>query len=225
MNGPPDDLARRTIERELLDDLAPSDPAALANRRDLRLLNEFGGNFRWLRRRLRGHLPAGARVLELGAGDGALAARVRPGLPAGLHWTGLDRLAPAGPTPAVDAWVQADLREFDGFGEYDAVVVNLLLHQLGEEELWGLAERLGRAERLRYLWIQEPLRARRAERAFALAARVLRFCPVSLHDGPVSIRAGFRPGELAPLLDPAGRWRWREQATLRGLLRVQVESL
>lgn len=225
MSGASGERAGRVIEPEWLDGLAPDDPGALANRRDLRWLNTLAGSFRWLRRELRRGLPAGGRVLELGAGDGVLATKVRAGWGSGLHWTGLDRQNALAPHPATDAWIQADLLDFDGFDEFDAVVVNLLLHQFSEAELRCIGDRLASAGRLRHLWILEPLRSRRAAWAFLAAAKMLRFHPVSLHDGPVSIRAGFRPGELPPLLDPADRWRWTERATPLGILRVRAVPL
>lgn len=210
----------RVVEPEWLDGLAPNDPGALANRRDLRKLNFLMGSFRWWRRSLRADLPAGARVLELGAGDGELARFVRRAPAPVWHWSGLDRVPRPATAVAFDAWITADLLTFNDFGDFDAVVVNLLLHQFEAPALRELGRRLNANPRPRRLWIVEPLRARHGLWLFALAATLLRFHPVSRHDGPVSLRAGFRPGELPALLDPKGNWQWRETADPRATLRV-----
>jgi len=216
----PAPLSGRVVEPEWLDGLPPGDPGAQANRRDLRRLNFLMGSFRWQRRSLRADLPSGARVLELGAGDGALAAFVRRAPFPACHWTGLDRVPRPPEATAVDAWITTDLLTFNDFGDYDAIVVNLLLHQFEAPALADLGQRLEARPRPTRLWIVEPLRARHGHWLFALAATLLRFHPVSRHDGPVSLRAGFRPGELPALLDPAGCWRWREKADPRATLRV-----
>ena len=67
----------RTIQPELLDTLPPENPDALHSRRDLRLINTFMGNHRWLERALKRNARADERILEIGAGTGELARRLR----------------------------------------------------------------------------------------------------------------------------------------------------
>src|SRR3954465_2094723 len=65
----------RTLQPELLDHLAPHDPAARGSRRDLRWINAPMGNDVWVRRHVRRDARPDDRLLELGAGDGQLAGR------------------------------------------------------------------------------------------------------------------------------------------------------
>jgi hypothetical protein len=43
---------------------------------------------------------------------------------------------------------------------------------------------------------------------------------ITKHDMMVSIRAGFRNGELRKLLDLGDEWKWKEEVSLLGGLRV-----
>ena len=61
---------QRIVKPEILDKLNPDDPAALHNRRDLRLFNRLMGNNRWMRRTLTHIVNPEDSVLELGAGVG-----------------------------------------------------------------------------------------------------------------------------------------------------------
>ena len=63
---------KRVVEPEILDGLAADDPAAVASRRDLRLINRIMGNTRWLRRAFMLKVRPQDLVVELGAGDGSL---------------------------------------------------------------------------------------------------------------------------------------------------------
>ena len=70
----------------------------------------------------------------------------------------------------------------------------------------------------------EPLRTAGALR---LGTTMLPFVNrVTRHDMPVSIRAGFVPGELPELLElRPGKWHVREQTTWRGGIRVLAWSV
>ena len=201
---------RRTLEPEILDTLSPDDPAALHNRRDLRIINAFMGNHRWLERELRRRLRPGERVLEIGAGTGELGRRLAA---AGIAADGLDLWPRPADWPAASAWHRADLREFEGYGGYDVVVANLILHQFSEAELSGLGRRL--AGRPRLILASEPSRQRLSQFFCAALGPVLGANFVTRHDSRVSIDAGFLDAELPGALGldrtggpPSARRSW-----------------
>ncbi|MFP6878329.1 MAG: class I SAM-dependent methyltransferase [Roseibacillus sp.] len=205
----------RVVQPELLDELPFDDPDALRSRRDLRFINGVMGNFRWMRRRLAGR--AEGRVIELGAGDGAF---LRELPQTGLELVGLD-LAPR-PTdlPPEIKWVQGDVQEVlaENVKEGGIVVANHLLHHFEEAQLRDLGRTMRRGEEIH---ICEPLRALRTRvqgvSLWPLLNRVTRY------DMLVSIRAGFRRGELPELLGiEPGEWELTERCTLRGAYRLSA---
>lgn len=207
---------RRRVEPEILDHLPADDPRARRSRRDLRRVNFLMGNDRWILRQVRRFREVAERggIAEWGAGDGALAARLatehpeavvecfdlsdRPaGLGSGIRWRREDVLEAA---PAVSG----------------VLVANLFLHHF---EAPDLARMGGRCADFGVLVFSEPLRTRLAA---AQGGLLLPFVgSVTRHDMPVSIRAGFRPGELPELLGLSReRWEIREQCNWRGACRV-----
>jgi hypothetical protein len=213
--------AARIVEPELLDSLPHDAPEALRNRRDIARINWLMGTFGWFERRLRAHsgtLAAGSRVVELGAGDGALGLHLRPTLDA-LGWTltGVDLAPRPAAWPAHWGWRQEDLLTCDAPADAGVVLANLILHQFNDDALRGLAPRLART---RLLLASEPLRSPRAHLLALLLFPVMN--RVSRHDAVVSVRGGFRPGELAQAVGLAGTHSVRERATLRGGLRLEA---
>jgi SAM-dependent methyltransferase len=201
---------KRSVMPEILDGLAADDPEALRSRRDLRMINGVMGNLRWVRRQVERFDPEG--VVEIGAGDG--------GLLAGLHKGGRRKVLgidlaprPASLPEAVD-WVQGDV--FESFQPRDCVVANLFLHHFEEARLRELGAALRECS---VLCICEPLRARFAmAEGYALFPLVNR---VTRHDMIVSIRAGFRRGELTEILGVDGSgWNVREGCTALGAYRL-----
>lgn len=192
----------RKLEPELLDSLPPDDPAAMANRRDLRVVNRLMGNHRWFASTLGRHLRPGEPVLEIGAGTGelglALARR-------GIAVDGLD-LWPRPPGwPAGSRWFREDLRGFGGYARYPVVIGNLIFHQFDGGELGAIGARLAGA---RLIVANEPSRRRLSQWICAALAPLVGAHAVSRHDARVSIAGGFRGRELPLALGLAeGAWR------------------
>ena len=209
---------QRTIQPEILDTLSPEDPAALHNRRDLRIINRLMGNPGWFARALTAVLRPGDRILELGAGTGELSRSLAG---RGFRIDGLD-LWPRPPGwPAASAWHQADLRTFAGYGDYSVIIASFILHQFTAPELAAVGEKLRAA---RVILACEPLRLRRNQRAWALLAPLLGANFVSRHDAHVSIAAGFLRAELPRHLGLAEeRWTCSCRHTIRGAYRLRAE--
>jgi len=202
----------RILVPEILDELPPDHPDALASRRDLRRINFLMGNFRWLERQIVTHAVQGGMILEIGAGDGGLAQRVckgRPDLAAQYHALDLAPRPAQWPVEAVwhrtDLWSEGAADLLSGAG---MVVANLFLHHLDERQLRRLG---GMLHECRMIFACEPCRRERhvwqGRVLFPVLNRVTR------HDMIVSIRAGFRGDELAAALGPeyAGREFIREE--------------
>ncbi len=204
---------QRTLQPELLDGLAPDHPDALHNRRDLRVINAFTGNHRWLGRTLPPLLHRGELALELGAGTGELGGRL---IAAGVALDGLDLWPRPAPWPPARAWHKANLLTFDGYAPYGAIVGNLIFHQFSTDDLAALGEKLRRSARV--IVACEPARVRYVQVLFRLVAPLFRANYVSRHDAHVSIAAGFRGDELPRALGLAApAWDVRCTTTLLGL--------
>lgn len=205
----------RLIQPEILDTLAPNDPAALHNRRDLRIINRMMGNPGWFARSLAATLRPGDRILEIGAGTGELSRSLAK---QGWPMDGLDLWPRPSDWPAGCAWHQADLRTFGGYGAYSVILASFILHQFTDPELAGLGAKL---QGIRALIACEPLRLQRNQRAWVLLAPVLGANFVSRHDAHVSIAAGFRGQELARVLGfDRAPWSLDCRETLRGAYRL-----
>jgi hypothetical protein len=102
---------------------------------------------------------------------------------------------------AVD-FVQADA--IAGFppGPWDLVVINLFLHHLADGEVIALLTEVGR--RADRLLVQDLVRGRLGYLMAWFGMRLLSRSRVGHVDGPLSVRAGFRPVELLELARRAG---------------------
>ncbi len=211
-------MKHRRVVPELLDHLPADDPAARRSRADLRRINFLMGNERWVLRALRRFPAAASRgITELGAGDGALVVKTARAFP-GCRVTAHD-LAPHPEIPA-DVAAHVDWRSGDVFHHPPApggvLVANLFLHHFEGAALRTLG---GICNDFEALVFNEPDRARLAlALGYALHPFVNR---VTRHDMTVSIRGGFRHGEMPAMLglDPA-RWTWCETSTWRGARRM-----
>ena len=215
---------KREVEAELLDSLPQDHPDALRNRRDLRLINLFAGNFRWFERILQTTLRPDDHGVEIGAGDGWLGRRLekRGRLPAGIRIDGLDLWRRPGIWPESWGWLSEDLMTFSAFDRYDFVLANLILHQFDDEQLRDLGQRLRGGPRL--IVACEPCRRSFHLRQFRLL-KPFGLNHVSWHDGQVSIRAGFIGGELPGLLGLTGdSWNVRCDHTVLGMYRMVAQK-
>jgi SAM-dependent methyltransferase len=206
----------RIVQAELLDSLPHDHPDAHKNRRDLRVINALMGNYRWFARTLDACAAQSESILEVGAGTGELAVGLRR---RGWQVDGLDTWPMPGSWPAEACWHRTDLRTFAAFGSYDVIYGNLIFHQFTAAELAAVGGRL--QSRARLILACEPERRRNSQRLFRLVAPLLGANHVSLHDGHVSIAAGFQADELPLLLGlEKDLWSWRCSTTPLGANRM-----
>jgi SAM-dependent methyltransferase len=209
---------RRVVEPELLDQLAGGDPRAIHSRRDLRILNRLMGNASIIAGALSGH-PKPGRVLDLGAGDGALSLA----LARKLRWNDtelvlVDRNGALSDSVR-DAFAACQcpvtLRCCDvlaGFGpeKADLIFANLFLHHFEELELRELFAQI--AKSCTFFVACDP---RRTAMSF-LASRCVGLLGcnyVTRHDAVLSVRAGFHGDELSRLWPNGNQWSFRERAS------------
>ena len=210
--------AMRIVTREILDSLDPNDPDAIQSRRDLERVDLFLGGTRWICRQVINRRDASAMgVVELGAGSGHLCNALSMRLP-GCRITGLDLSAPGSQLNPDVHWRKGDL--FQTLPEMSGgiVVGNLILHHFEREALRSLGEML---RPFRVLLFSEPHR----HPVPFLLSRLFHplVGPVTRHDMPVSIQAGFVPGEIALLLGlESSAWKISESICNRGSLRFKA---
>jgi hypothetical protein len=215
----------RTLHTELVDELPADHPEAMGSRRDLRLLNSLMGHTGILARSLKSacRRNASLRLVELGAGDGRVLLQVARRL--ARKWYDVDAvfvdlqdllLTETKADFAVLNWgarsVKADILQWltDTADEKcDVILGNLVLHHFSNEQLRALFSLAAR--KTDALIAVEPRRAR-----FPLfCARwlsVIGCNPVTCHDAPISVRAGFKERELSALWPSGGNWELKERA-------------
>lgn len=206
---------KRTIQAELLDELPWDDAGARASRRDLVRLNRWMGNYRFLARQIRKAVGDGGVAVEVGAGEGQLADYLDESV---CMMIGLDRAPRPQRWPGRWGWEQGDLFTYENFGRADLVIGSLVLHHFDEAALRSLGEKF-QAE-AKVLIFVEPAR-RWWGHGLALVPELTGLHPVTRHDMHVSIRGGFRAGEISASLGlDASAWHISEWEDWRGTVRM-----
>ena len=212
----------RSVQPEILDELPPDDPRAIQSRRDLRTINAFMRHAPFITRAMRAapHMPA--VVVELGAGDGSLLLNVAKRLgrtPSGVRALLVDL------HPSMSEQTRADFADvgwdvescaadvFEWLSDppidrADVMIANLFLHHFRDRELAALLS--ATAQRTLRFIACEPLRSRVALAGVAMMP-LIGCNAVTLHDGKISVRAGFRDGELRALWPVDPEWQITEQ--------------
>lgn len=204
------DLRWRSTEPELLDAGATSasqvdDTERARSLGDLRLVNRWLAGRRHLLHAVRAHLPPRGSLLDVGCGSGDLPAYLLKHLPASVVAVGLDVKADhLRDAPRDVRRVVADVRTLPfAKARFDVVTASLLLHHFDSDDIVPLLQGLYSAAR-RALVVSDLHRAAVPHAFGRLVFPTLFRSPVSVHDGLVSIRRGFRPGELRSAFEEAG---------------------
>lgn len=211
----------RIVQPEILDELSPDDSRAIRSRRDLQRINLLMDNASILARALGKNLGSqpGARITEIGAGDGSFMLSVARKLAAkGLkaEVTLLDRQSNCSADLPSEfehlGWrprqVVADVFAWEPAVD-EVVMANLFLHHFEPDRL---AQLLGKIAASAKLFIAlEPRRARWplfcSRLLWAIGCN-----EVTRHDAVVSVRAGFCGDEISALWPDKYAWQLTEQS-------------
>lgn len=179
---------------------------------DLVRINRYLGGHEVLRKTLARLFGAGERfsMLDVGSASGDVGCVVRKQFP-GARITSLDyrvhhldRASP--PRIAGDAF-QMPVRA----ASFDVVHCSLFLHHFSDPQIVELLRGFGAAAR-RYVIVNDLERSLFAERFIPATRWLFRWHPITLHDAPISVAAGFKPAEL------------RHLGALAGLERIEVRA-
>ncbi|MFT4901034.1 MAG: hypothetical protein ACI81V_000301 [Lentimonas sp.] len=186
----------RQLTPEILDSLPAQHPDAQSSRRDLRIINRLMGSHKWFQQQL-SRLTQDTNWLEIGAGDGDLAVSLVEHFK-NLNYTAIDRIDPPDDLPPQIQWLKEDLFRSTGYAVAHTLLANLILHHFEDTALAELGARIQDSP-IQSILVSEPCR-RQLHKYQLAAGRLIGFNHVTLHDGAVSIEAGFLGDELPILL-------------------------
>jgi ubiquinone/menaquinone biosynthesis C-methylase UbiE len=198
-------LRARRIEPELLDE-TPADEARRSLGDLVRINTVFGGHA-VLKRTLAEVLrrDEAFTMLDVGAASGDMGACVRQWYPRAAvtsldyridHLTGA-----ASPRVCADAFAMP-FRD----GAFDLVHCSLFLHHFDDDRVVDLLRSFARVAR-RFAVVTDLERHPLAYYALPLTRWLFHWDAITLHDGPISVAAAFRPEELRRLAERAGARR------------------
>ena len=202
------DLRHRSTEPELLD-AGVSGPETARSLGDLRLANRWLAGRGHLLRAVRPHVRPGGAFLDVGCASADLPAFLCSRLAGPVLAVGLDvKLAHLQGAPRVVRRVVGDVRSLPfPDAAFDAVIASHFLHHFDSGDLAAILGHLYRLAR-RALVVSDLHRAAVPHLFGRVAFPLIFRSPVSIHDGLVSIRRGFRPDELRSAFEEAGTVGW-----------------
>ncbi|HEX9729207.1 MAG TPA: methyltransferase domain-containing protein [Gemmatimonadales bacterium] len=208
-------LTPSPLGREALDDLTCEPAVVRATLADIARANDWFGARRaaaFALRRLLADVtppPTPLLLLDLAAGSGDIAQHLAAAAAADgvtLRPVALDRLRTAAHR-CRDAGLPAIVADAAAIPipdrSVDIVLVSQFLHHLDRDAAVAVLRRLNRLARLGVIVLDER-RSFVAVVGFWIGATLLRFHPVSRHDGVLSIRRSFDAPELASVIARAG---------------------
>jgi len=195
-------LAQRVIEPEFLDSAPEHD--ARQSLRDLARINQLTGGHRIARRLVSEVAAPGDRfsVLDVGCGSGDMGDVIRRSFPRAVV-TSLDldpvHAAMARPPRVIGNAFALPFAE----RSVDIVFCSLFLHHFEDDRIVALLRSFGAVARRAVLAIDLE-RGPLATRALTSTQWLFRWHPLTVHDGVISVRAGFKLDEFAALGRAAG---------------------
>jgi SAM-dependent methyltransferase len=191
----------RRLRPELLESAEPE--LASRNLRDIARINRWFGGHRALLRVFKdlAHRQEQFSVLDIGAGSGdmgeCLRGRFRNATVVSLDHRSHHLCNTRGPRVAADAFQLPFLPRV-----FDYVLCSSILHHFADCEVIELITELRRFAR-RALIVLDLERHPLPYHFLAVTKRFLGWSALTVHDGPISVAAGFRPEELAHLAQVA----------------------
>ena len=153
-------LKERQIKSEILDELDAKDPQARRSRQDLRRINLFMGNTRWIReeiQQLTNQTDTKFNIIEIGSGDGHFLESLKH--IKGLNLKGVDLQPKPKSISSEIEWIQKDVLEISDLPQNNsdptAVICNLILHHFTDDQLSKLGKLISKAN---HIIINEPSR-------------------------------------------------------------------
>ena len=160
----------------------------------LRVLEVGYGSGTWLRRFAQNARKRNLAVRLTGVDLNPMAARAAAELTAPFPPDSGGRLA---------AWLTGDALSTPQAQGQDVIFSALVTHHMRDAEIVAFLRWMDETASVGW-FINDLLRSARSYRLFNLLSRVMRWGPLVRHDGPVSIRRGFRTEDWLRLLAEAG---------------------
>jgi SAM-dependent methyltransferase len=201
------DLNQRSREPELLDALpcVVGEEEIARNLADLRLVNRWFSARGRLLAAVRPHLEPGGSLLDVGCASADVPAFLLSRLGTSILAVGLDvKIAHLRSAPRCVQRVVGHVEALPFLdASFDVVTASHLLHHFDTPRIASVLRSLYRLAR-HALVVSDLHRAAVPHLFGQLTFPVLFRSPVSVHDGLVSIRRGFRPDELRSAFEEAG---------------------
>jgi SAM-dependent methyltransferase len=193
--------SRRVIEPEILDEQTPE--AGARSLRDLVRINRYLGGHEAIRKAFRRVAPAGPfTVLDVGAASGDSARVIRQSYPQATVIS-LDYKAHHLETAPSPKLVADAFRPPFGRDSFDIVHCSLFLHHFEDDAVVDLLRTFGEMARVAVV-VNDLERHALAYWFLPFTRPILRWDPITIHDGPISVQAAFIERELRDLAKSAG---------------------